>query len=203
MKHFNARRHAIAFGAMPTIAATLMFASSSISAAVGTLTQQSQANQSKFDQQGFHDAIDHLNQTRQLIGQVKTNIDSEDADPVEAKDIDRVITALIDNNYLDSTSPVIDMLKTQDLGQVLDSLDKQVEDVTGTIMYARDTISMDGTDSYLGYTVPMQQKVTDLISFGQDLQLIVAATWREHNNQPSFVITDLVPAEAKKTGTDG
>jgi hypothetical protein len=190
MMHFTARRHAIVFGAMPAITAALLLAQSNASAAVAVVMQQSQAKQPELDLQRFHNAIDHLNQTRQLISQAMSDIDSEDAGPVEAKDIDRVIMTLIDNNYLAATSPIIDQLKTQDLGQVLDSLDQMVADVTGTIMWARDFISMDGTDSHLGHTELMQQKVTDLVKFGRNLNLIVAATWRDHNNQPSFVIAD-------------
>ncbi len=200
MKRFNANRHAIAFGAMPAITAALILAQSSASAAIAVVTQQSQANQSSFDVQDFHDSIDHLNDMRTLVGQTKANIDREDTKVVEAKDIDHVISALIGTGLIANTSPVIDLLKTQDLGQVLDSFAAMAEDVTGTIMWARDSMPADGTDSYLVQAKTVQQKMVDLVKFGQDLQMIIAATWRDHNNQQPFIVPDTTSsAETKQT----
>jgi hypothetical protein len=188
MKHFHAGRHMIAAKTMPAVAVSLLLASACVSLAIAQVIEQSHSND--FDSDGYvkpmNEAIDHLNTVRADIKDIIGRFDTEDAGAVEAKDIDHVIVDLVDNGYLASTSPVIDLLKTQDLAKTFAELDKLVEDTIISLMVTRDNMSVDSTDDYLSFTKPLLSTNSELSIFGQDLHTVIAATWRDHNNLSSF-----------------
>jgi hypothetical protein len=198
MKRFNPVSHAIVASSISAIAISISLAANSAGQAM-TGVMQNAANGTSFDfNQLFTDAIDNVGQARAAIERTLTELQDKDDGVIEAKDVDHVIAELVANDYLKTDSQAIAMILTQDIDAALSHLDDKASAVIDNITWARDSISVDNTDSYLGYTVPVQNSVDDMKSLAQDLQIIVSATWRDHNDQPSFVVATTGPlTEAK------
>ncbi len=199
MKHFKSAHHATAASNIVMIATSLGLAANAVGFAVNAIMLDPNDDQT-FKLQ-INAAIDNVDLARQSI-ELVFNEFRQDGGPTEAKDVDHIVTKLVDAGYLKADSQAVNTVMMKGLDAAFSKLDTLINNTTDKLALARDSFTTDGTDSYLGYTVPVQATVDDMMTFLRDLQVIIAATWRDHQKQPSFVITDLMPAEAKKkTGT--
>ena len=201
MKRFKIDHHRIAAVSIASIAISLGLAATAAGQAVNSVMLSTGKENTPNFGKLFTDAIDNIHQARATIEQTFADF-RKDGGATEAKDVNHVISKLVAGGYLRANSPVVDTVMKHDLDAAFSKLDVLADAAVTKLVQARDSIKLDDSDTYLGYTVLAQTTVDDMMSYARELQVIISSTWRDHNQQPSFVITDLMPAEAKKkTGT--
>lgn len=198
MKHFKVAHHAIAATSIAAIVISLGLAATATGQAVNSIMLSTDKDKTPNFGKLFTDAIENIDQARATIEQTFAEFRNDDGGATEAKDVDHVIDKLVAGGYLRANSLVVDTVMKQGLDDAFSKLDLLADAAVAKLTWARDSIKVDDSDTYLGYTVPAQTAIDDMMSYARELQVVVSATWREHNQQPSFVISDSMPVETKK-----
>lgn len=195
MKHFKSAHHEAAASAIAFIATWFGQASTAVGLAKNAIMLDP-SNDLVLKKQ-LNIAIANIGQARQQIDKLFGEF-RQDGGPTEAKDVDSIVEDLIDTDLLKLGSPALDMVMNKGLDVAFSKLDTLANIVTGTLESARDNFTPDGTDSYLSYTVPIEDAVSDMSNYVRDLHVVIAATWRDHVNLPGFAIkTDGTAAEQR------
>lgn len=197
MKHFKVAHHKIAVASIGAIVISLGLAATATGQAVNSIM----LNNDKTTDFGmlFTDAIDNIVQARTAVEQTFAEFRKDDGGATEAKDVDHVIDSLVEAGYVQQDSQAVSLMLQKGLDAAFSRLDILADMAVDRLTSARDNMPVDNTDSYLGYTMPAQKAIDDMMQFARELQIIVSATWRDHNNQPSFVVATTGPlTEAKR-----
>jgi hypothetical protein len=198
MKHFQIAHHTIAVASIATIVTSLGLAVTATGQAVNSIMLSTDKGKTSDFGKLFTDAIENIVQARLTIEQTFANF-RNDGGATEAKNVDHIIDQLVTGGYLQPNSPVVDTVMKQGLETAFSKLDRLADTAVAKLNWARNAIKVNDSDTYLGHTVPTQIAIDNMMSYARELQVIVSSTWRDHNQQPSFVITDQTPVEAKKT----
>lgn len=197
MKHFKVAHHAIAASSIATIAISLGLAATATGQAVSSIMLSTDKDKTSNFGKLFTDAIENITQARSTIEQTFADF-RKDGGATEAKNVDHVINGLVAGGYVQPNSPAVGTVMKQGLDSAFSKLDLLADAAVTKLTKARDSIKVDGSDTYLGYTVTVQTAIDDMMSYARELQVIISATWRDHNQMKSFVITDSMSAETKK-----
>lgn len=200
MKHFKVAHHAIANTSIAAIALSLGLAATAAGQAVNSIMLSTDKNKTPDFGKQFTDSIENIARARATIEKTFTDFRNEDGGATEAKDVDHVIDQLVAGGYLQPNSTVVEMVMKRGLDAAFSKLDLLADAAMAKLTSARDSIQVDDNDTYLGYTVPAQNAVDNMMSYVRELQVIVSATWRDHTKLTSFIVTDSsAPIEAKQT----
>lgn len=197
MKHFKVAHHAIAASSIATIAISLGLAATATGQAVNSIMLSTDKDKTSNFDKLFTDAIENITQARTTIEQTFADF-RKDGGATEAKNVDHVIDELVAGGYVQPGSPAVATVMKQGLDAAFSKLDLLADTAVTKLTKARDSIKVDGSDSYLGYTVTAQTAMDDMMSYARELQVIISATWRDHNQMKSFVIIDSKSSETKK-----
>lgn len=202
MNHLNKARHQIAMTALPMVAIATCLAFSAANFGIANIMKTSQDDGGTPDYvQPLNDAIDHLDVARAQIGDAIGKLESDDSiGAVEMKDLREVLASLVNTSYLTIDSLAADVLDKQGLAVAFKQLDTYVEDAIAALQWTRDDVIIDGTDGYLGHTALLSSAMITMSSYMTDVQVIIGAAWRDHNNEASFLIhnTPATGADAKR-----
>ncbi len=198
MKHLNVAHHGFAVASIAAIVISTNLAATSFDQATTEIMLKTTSEDKTSDHSTMlQAAVDNIATARKNIEQVFAKFRAEENDAVEAKDVDHVVAQLAENGYLSENSPVVDVVMKQGLDSAFSQLDILAGIATDKMAAAQTNIVVDGTDFYLGYTSPARMAVNDMKMFANDLQVIISATWRDHNKQPSFILYNGEPAAKK------
>lgn len=176
---------------MPTIAILLSLASTNFGQASTDIMQQSHLEVIKPSKakQMINDGLKLLAEVKGIISASVREINIVRSDAEEITDIEAVINNLSSVGYVSTpNSLAAAIVLDQGLSGALEQLNELIIAAEVKHYQLKEDIVIDKTDTYLGLTLPAQQAMAEVDKFGRDLYAIVAATWRNHQGKPSFVL---------------